>query len=375
MNDMKKGGDKGDPVTPISPEVAKERFKAQMVANFRKAKPEQLSLMAEAMNDVLIERDTAFKKAEKSAEEELEGLSQFDENEEEEKKTLGARTKDWTNDHASRFSEGPIRYLIGRIINRWVIVPLTAASALSTGVSLYSQPEAIRPSQVLGGPFSAAGEFISNGAGFVYNNSAAFISGAAAALGASIFKRPTWKKKARRASYAFLVASSPTLFNDVWANLENGAKTLAEAANPSITGAVLAGATALSFVASWFLSDEIRYSEEKETSPKEPSKIGEKLGAAGSAVVWGIYNAIGTIVRLPGKVISAIRGKKKESTELAPTIVTRETESPSEPEEAAVEPTTADGHPTSTGFDESMNEDSGETEEDADSGDVLIPLD
>jgi hypothetical protein len=372
MNDMKKGdgkGKNGDAVTPISPKVERERFKVQMAANFRNAKPEQLSLMAEAMNDVLIERELAFKEAEKTAEEEIEELPQFDENKEAEKKTNKAKIKKFANDHADKFSSDPLKYLIGRIINRWVILPLAGASALKTGVNLYSA-ESIRASDVITGPFSAAWDFISNGAGFVHNNASWFVYGAAAALGLSILKRPTWKHRARRASYALLAGSSPTVLTDIWTNLENGAKNLADAANPSLTGAILAGGMVVSFVASWFLSDEIKYDEKKETSPKDSSEKSSLIGTAASGLIWGIYNTIGAIVRLPGKAISAIR--PKETAELAPTV-----EIPAELAptlhtggmEPPVEPTTADWHPAS--------EETGEpeTDEDDSSGDFLVPLD
>ncbi len=405
----------GGKVTPISPAVARKLLKEQKKAEFARFKPQERALAVEAMNEILIEDARATMEAKMALEEgaeategarralekEIESLPQFDKKDEE---TLGSKFKGRIDNEASGFSDEPVRYLLAKLLNKWVIGSLTAVSAFTTGAQMYTNPENRNFVHILTGPFKVVGDIASGAAGFVYDNSTMFIYGATAALGLSILKRPTWKKRARRLFYAGAFFSTPEVFNDLVTNLQNGAKTLSETTSLSTTGAILGGGTVLSLVASFFLSDEIKHNEEKETAPKEPSKISSLLGAAVRDASWGISNAMsavaGGIMAAASWMWNGITRKNKEApvtptmtmpAELAPTPVTEETgTSPDEeplpkteemgemgkpaaadPEVAAVESTAADGHPANPEPTELM----GEETEKPESGDVLIPLD
>ena|GEM_PF-3895215 len=412
MNDMKKGDPIEGKVTPITPEVARKLIKDQRKAEFTRLKPEDRALAVEAMNEVLIEDARAALKEKMAIEEgvqatedakaafekQIETLPQYEEKQE----TKWGKFKGAVNNEASGFSEQPLRYLIAKLLTKWVIGPVAAVSAYTTGAQMYANPENRNFVHLITGPFKVVGDLASTGAGFVYDNSTMFIYGVTAALGLSILKRPSWKKKARRLFYAGAIVSTPEVFNDLVTNLQAGAKTLSETTSLSTTGAILAGGTTLSLVASWFLSDEI-HDEDKATSSKEPSKISSVLGTAVRGASWGIYNAMGAVaggiavaaswlwnkMKRKNKETSSVSPTEEMPAEMAPTPPTvemgppaaaaeslpetEELEAPAaaEPEETTVGSTTTDWNPANSELAELIAEESAKPE----SGDILVPLD
>ena len=400
MNGKQKGGNNGDKegnVTPISPEVQARRFKDNMKAQFSRAKPEQIQLMSAALNEVAMEKGLFAPEPEKSPEEKIEELLPYEEPE----PTFGSKFKGLVNNNVSEFSETPFRHLLAKTVK--CMLPLLGISAVINGIEMWSDPAKQTTVKLVTGPFKTAWEAVTIASGFVYDNSTAFAYGAAAALALTLFNRPTVSKRFGRAFYAGLFASAPTVFNDLVTNMQNGASTIGEKIDLSFMGKVSIVALSAAVILSWITPKFPKHDEGKETSPKEPSKIGLALGAVTGGISWGIHNTLGALVRAPGKLISAVREKiasRKESVEpapteempaeMAPTPVTEEMgataeeplpeteeiESPGEAPEVSAEPeeaggTTEDWHPASPELEEVLNEDAKAPQ----NGDILIPLD
>lgn len=327
MNGKHKGDDNGTKegkVTPISPEVARKlvdqernAMKAQLRRDFASYKPNDRQLMAEAMNEVLNEEARALQEAEKSVEEEIEDFPQYVEPEQ----TLGSKFKGVVGNNVSGFSEMPLRHLVVKAL-KWGIPIVMGCSALLTGVGIYSDPAKRTTVEAITGPFKTAWEAVTIAGGTVYDNSTMFIYGAAAALTLTIFNRPTVSKKFGRAFYAGLFASTPTVFNDLVTNMQNGASTIGEKIDLSFMGNISIVALSAALILSWITPKFPKHDEDKATSPKKPSKVALALGAVTGGLSWAIFNAMGVVARTPGNIISAVRNKlasRKESAESVPT--------------------------------------------------------